>query len=202
MKSSFSNRPWKRKPLSAHKAFSSRMNLTWYKPKVWNYSTRSQYFFFQMAFKLLYKMNVCVYWELATQHDVCWLISHGLKNFSPPKCCQLLSLLLYLCVPACACFIRMLWTIICCCKLFLLEEGQQNWMLEVRVILCLLLCENRTCAELNSLHSLPFLRFCFMYIAVLWVPLALFWVIFSALLCCFLFRDLFSSSLVWCQNPV
>lgn len=45
LKSSFSNRPWKRKPLSAHKAFSSRMNLTWYNPKVWNCSTRSQYFF-------------------------------------------------------------------------------------------------------------------------------------------------------------
>lgn len=80
LKSSFSNRPWKRKPLYAHKTFSSRMNLTWYKPKVWNSSTGSQYFF-QMAFKHLYKMHVCVYWELATQHDVCWLISHGQKTF-------------------------------------------------------------------------------------------------------------------------
>lgn len=44
LKSSFSNRPWKRKPLFAHKAFPSRMNLTWYKPKVWNSSTGGQYF--------------------------------------------------------------------------------------------------------------------------------------------------------------
>lgn len=46
-------------------------------------------------------MHVSVYWKLATQHDVCWLISHGQKTFFP-KSCQLLSLLQYLCVPACA----------------------------------------------------------------------------------------------------
>lgn len=26
-------------------------------------------------------MHVCVYWELATQRDVCWLISRDLKTF-------------------------------------------------------------------------------------------------------------------------
>lgn len=116
LKSCFSNRPWKRKPLSAHQAFSSRMNLTWYKSKVWNCSTGSRHFC-QLAFKHLYEMQVCVCWELATQHDVCWLISHGLKTFFLLKRCQLHSPLLCLCVPACACFIRMLRTITCCCKL-------------------------------------------------------------------------------------
>lgn len=66
LKSSFSNKPWKRKPLYVRpfpwKWISNGTNLK-YGTLLLGVNS-----FFQMAFKHLYEMHVCVYWELATQH--------------------------------------------------------------------------------------------------------------------------------------